>query len=193
MLRGDDASDDHPELVRLETEDDVEKLIARVQAQGGHPLGSAAARLVLLMPPRGAPGGSGQRGTRRERPAHRAPRHRPGGSRERAHRLVPTQARFTPAFRAALDALFDRLARAPAPPRPPAPPPGPGEGTEERAVSEASDGMATSEEEIADTDLATSEDEMVISEASALAWLELVNRELGRGGTNRGDCPHPHP
>ena len=32
MLRGGDAADDHPELVRLETEDDVEKLIARVQA-----------------------------------------------------------------------------------------------------------------------------------------------------------------
>ena len=125
---------------------------------------------------------------------------------------MTTQARFTPAFRAALDALFDRLASAPASPRPPAPPPGLGEGAEERAVSEASEEVVTSEEEIAtseeeiadtalviseeeiaDTALAISEEEMVISEASALAWLELVNRELGRGGTNHSDYPHPHP
>jgi hypothetical protein len=49
MLRGGDASDEHPELVRLETEEDVEKLIARQQAQGGHPLGSAPARLLRLL------------------------------------------------------------------------------------------------------------------------------------------------
>ena len=29
-------------------------------------------------------------------------------------------------------------------------------------------------------------DEPVVSESAALAWLELVNRELGRGGTYRG-------
>jgi len=101
ILRGSDASDDHPELVRLESEEDVEKLIAR----------------------------------------------------------------FTPAFLAALDALFDRLATAPDTgsdmPDMPDSPPGLGEATEERVVSEA------------------------ISEASALTWLELVNRELGRGGTYR--------
>ena len=53
--------------------------------------------------------------------------------------------RFTPAFRAALDALFDRIAE-----KPP-----------------AAAGAA-------------------VSESAALAWLELVNRELGRGGTYRG-------
>ena len=92
ILRGSDVSDDHPELVRLETEEDVEKLIAR----------------------------------------------------------------FTTAFRGALDELFDRLATAP---DVPGSLPSPGEGT--------------------------SVEEHVISEASALAWLELVNRELGRGGTYR--------
>ena len=71
-------------------------------------------------------------------------------------------ARFTPAFRAALDALFDRLAAA-------------GEEDFEAAVAAAAvdkDGGVT--------------DEMVISEGRALEWLELVNRELGRGGTYRG-------
>mgnify|MGYP004093008911 FL=1 len=98
------------------------------------------------------------------------------------------QARFTPAFLAALDALFDRLATAPDMsdtsdmPDMPDFPPGLGEAAEERVVSEASDEMAISE---ADTDLVISEEEMVISEASALTWLKLVNRELGRGGTYR--------
>lgn len=54
--------------------------------------------------------------------------------------------RFTPAFRDALDTLFDRIAETP-----PA----------------TAAGAA-------------------VSESAALAWLELVNRELGRGGTYRG-------
>ena len=96
---------------------------------------------------------------------------------------LTVQARFTPAFLAALDALFDRLATAPDTGSDmPDSPPGLGEATEERVVSEASDEMAISE---ADTDLVISEEEMAISEASALTWLELVNRELGRGGTYR--------
>ena len=99
---------------------------------------------------------------------------------------LTVQARFTPAFLAALDALFDRLATAPDTgsdmPDMPDSPPGLGEATEERVVSEASDEMAISE---ADTDLVISEEEMAISEASALTWLELVNRELGRGGNYR--------
>ena len=44
------------------------------------PVGSAPAR--LLLPPQGAPGGSGQLGTCRKRSAHRAPRHRLGCSSE---------------------------------------------------------------------------------------------------------------
>ena len=91
-------------------------------------------------------------------------------------------ARFTPAFLAALDALFDRLATAP--------------GTSESATApdleEICLGDAICIEEIgteADADLIremqASSGEMVISESSALTWLELVNRELGRGGTYR--------
>ena len=61
-------------------------------------------------------------------------------------------ARFTAAFRAALDALFDRLAEGPA------------------ALG------------------AEGEEELVIPESAALAWLELINRELGRGGTRPLDA-----
>ena len=79
--------------------------------------------------------------------------------------------RFTPAFRAALDALFDRLASAP-----------------EMAVSGATvdeEASGVIGREAGHGELA-GHDERVITERAALAWLELVNRELGRGGTYRG-------
>jgi hypothetical protein len=76
-------------------------------------------------------------------------------------------ARFTPPFRAALNALFDRLAAAP-----------------EGAAAAAESDHSEEKDEMAISGI--SEDEMVISEEAALNWLELVNRELGRGGTYRG-------
>ena len=97
--------------------------------------------------------------------------------------------RFTPAFRAALDALFDRLASAATPAAretaAPTPPfltaqcraasglsrPSGGEEEGEEAGEEAGEGAIG---------------EGAIGEGAALAWLELVNRELGRGGTYRG-------
>ena len=83
--------------------------------------------------------------------------------------------RFTPSFRAALDRLFDRLAAAPAGVAAGA------AGAAGAASAEAAQGHAT--EAVAEPDGAAS---LAISEASALSWLELVNRELGRGGTYRG-------
>jgi endonuclease/exonuclease/phosphatase family metal-dependent hydrolase len=68
-------------------------------------------------------------------------------------------ARFTPTLRAALDTLFDRLAAA-------------SPGTPAAGATSSSNSIS---EDI----------ERVIPEKAALAWLELVNRELGRGGTYR--------
>ena len=68
-------------------------------------------------------------------------------------------ARFTPTLRAALDTLFDRLAAA-------------SPGTLAAGATSSSNSIS---EDI----------ERVIPEKAALAWLELVNRELGRGGTYR--------
>ena len=72
-------------------------------------------------------------------------------SEEDVDRLI---ARFTPAFRGALDALFDRLA------------------------------TAAPEAAVVRPGLQPSDDDLV-PESAVLAWLELVNRELGRGGTYR--------
>ena len=63
-------------------------------------------------------------------------------------------ARFTPAFRGALDALFDRLA------------------------------TSAPESAVLRPGLQPADDDL-IPESAVLAWLELVNRELGRGGTYR--------
>ena len=82
-------------------------------------------------------------------------------------------ARFTPGFRAALDSLFDRLAA----------------GESDLSASDEvriSGEMRTSDEGYASEEVLSASDEIVISEAVAVGWLQLVNRELGRGGTYRG-------
>lgn len=76
--------------------------------------------------------------------------------------------RFTPAFLAALDALFDQLAMS--------------EPSRSEKVKEGT--AVTAKSETAKSE--TAGGERVISEGAALSWLELVNRELGRGGTYRG-------
>ena len=105
-------------------------------------------------------------------------------------------ARFTPALRASLDTLFDRLAASPGTPisepisgrsradlgdRLAASP-----GTPISEIDPRSASPGTPAADVASISDSISEDmERAIPEKAALAWLELVNRELGRGGTYR--------
>ena len=85
--------------------------------------------------------------------------------------------RFTPAFREALDALFDRLATVQDAPCSRALATSLATAGEEESRGGRGAGLAGHE---------AGDSEAVITESAALAWLELVNRELGRGGTYRG-------